>query len=63
MLANILSFIGILAALTIVGLVLASLFGIFALIYLKLKQVSLRIENDPNANPFEHDDKEQFAKE
>lgn len=51
MLSNLLMFILIILAIVVIGLVLGILFSIYGVIHLKIKQLSLRIEHDPMANP------------
>lgn len=55
MLENIMLYIGVIAAVTILGLVIGILFTLYGVIHLKLKQLSLRIEADPLGNPFKDD--------
>jgi len=51
MLSNLLIFISIIVAIVTVGLVLGILLSLYAMIHLKIKQLSLRIEHDPMSNP------------
>ena len=51
MLSNLLLFASIVVAIVIVGLVLGILFSLYAIIHLKIKQLSLRIEREPMTNP------------
>ena len=55
MLSNLLLFASIVVAIVIVGLVLAILFSVYGMIHLKIKQLSLRIEHDPMANPIRNE--------